>query len=83
MHTLMANQPWPQFPNGIRERSVETAPEHFDPTFLLQSLNDFWVSNRSYLSACICFILYTDEVKLWVLTGNALLIATRKREIQV
>ena len=41
------------------------------------------LSNRSYLSVCICFILYTNEAKLWVLTGNTLLIATRKIKIQV
>ena len=41
------------------------------------------LGNRSYLSACICFILYKNEAKLRVLTGNALLIAMRKRKIQV
>ena len=42
-----------------------------------------WFSgNISYLSACICFILYTNEAKLCVLTSNALLIAPHKRKIQ-
>ena len=42
-----------------------------------------FLGNRSYLSTCICFILYTNEAKLCVLTGNALLIATSKSKIQV
>ena len=42
-----------------------------------------FLGNRSYLSACINYILYTNEAKLCVLTGNALLIATGKRKIQV
>ena len=42
-----------------------------------------FLGNRSYLSACIYFILYTNEAKLCVRTGNALLIAKRKRKIQV
>ena len=42
-----------------------------------------FLGNRSYLSARIYFILYTNEAKLCVITGNALLIATRKRKIQV
>ena len=41
------------------------------------------LGNRSYLSACIYFILYKNEAKLCVLIDNALLIATRKRKIQV
>ena len=41
----------------------EMAPEHFGPTGLLQSLNDFCVIDHIF-SACICFILYTNEAKL-------------------
>ena len=28
--TLMGNQPWPQFQNGIRERSISKVIGHFD-----------------------------------------------------
>ena len=37
-----------------------------------------FLGNRSYISASIYFILDTNEANLCVLTGNALLIATRK-----
>ena len=59
---------------------MKTASEHFGPTFLLQSLNNFWVIDY-ILQPVYVFILYTNEAKLWVLTGNTLLTATRKRKI--
>ena len=38
-----------------------------------------FLSNESYLSARIYFTLYTNEAKLYVITGNALLIAALKK----
>ena len=48
--TLMGNQPWPQFQNGIRERSIEVAVQKLggEGDFTQPSLGSRWGSKTPW-----------------------------------